>query len=257
MSNYNVFKDAKDYAGSKERDYAIPGKEFINIKDGVIRIWNSDIGQHCDIQIRGNRGLLDTAFLYPGLFKVHAAAAEKAKVDAELKEPFEGVGKYRTGVIYGDLIPPAQQTPARKNSNYVGISDTGPRQVTYRISDPIPELEEDKDIPKGGIIFFQTANDKGGVMLGNGRGDEVVIGDGVRTYAQNGPVTFDRENANYGSNTNSHNFLQHYLIPLAQAAGLPLMPHLFNIPKYITIGLFVKNIAEAVKAAVVNVRKEF
>lgn len=253
-SPYNVFRAAP-------KKYKIRSDAYVNTRNRVVRVWSDNIGKWCDVQIIGSAGDVMNAKQNYGFYAVLSANAEDARITDKLSDDTAAVGNLGVGDAFGFLKYEGPLTEVQENTSLQRVSNTGPQEAVYKISDPTPEGpvdEETKNNGKAGITILRNKTTKtGGVLIGNGQGDEMYAGGaGVGLFAENGPVFQNRENTDMGSNTDSLNFLQHYLIPLAKSAGLHIPPHLINFPKYVGIGMFVKNIYQAVKFTVKEIKKE-
>jgi len=247
---YSLFQ-TKSY---QAESFAIRSGDYINVDKRVVRIWNSDIKRWCDIHIRQDQGIVMVAKQTPSRWSVITANTDLASVEVESDNPFDGVGNQDTGYILGDLLHVSPISPVKTNTNLQKTASSGPEQNDFLITDPRPNLEE-KD-------YVGEPEHRAGMAIGesmvmtDGKRNMLHIGNGVGLYADSGPLTEGTQNKDYGGGmfTNSLNFLQHYLIPLAQSAGLHIMPHVINLPKYIGIGNFIRNIYLATQFTIKELR---
>lgn len=239
--------------------YPIISGEYIDVDRRIIRIWNEAITHWCDISFDpGWQGMLQTAKEHPSRFEVCANGAEYARIDGvDPDDPTAGIGQKAKATVIGKLYHKSPTKQAQFNTNLEYTANAKPREsIGYVITNPAPGVESkdyDPTVKNEGRSGIQLTGEAATITDGQGTIISATT-TGAHITPKDGVVHLGTENTEHAIATDSINFLQHWLIPLAQSAGLHIMPHVINLPKYIGIGLFVKNIAQSVKFIAKEIR---
>jgi hypothetical protein len=238
--------------GSVFRAYVFSVEE-INIELGKVRV-SDKYGAYYEFTAT-NRNVLPLVAEQPALYEAVAYcrhfAPAKINKNPETRE-YPAVGSQIVQTIYCELIARGVATPPKIVSvnNMVNNPASGKNiPIIYNITPTMFQSDQaydPLDLNKYNERAAQTPgvsmSPQGGVTTGIGNSNINVSQKSGTTNSTESQTNATQEtNVGGGMMTTSLNFLQHYMIGIANAVALP-MPHMVNMVKMVAIGKFVKNV---------------